>query len=178
MLSAFDQRITDENDKYIIQLHTDEYEPNDFRLSIDESRRQLIVDAQHRDEDHLGGYVQRELHKIFHIPSHIDLHRHTFHYDVSRRQLTVELFGEVVRRTENKLQMSFDLTDYLPEEIRVTVKDQELIVKAERAVQTEREKSRMSFYQSTSLPVRTDIEQLQSNYLDGKLFIEAPLVDR
>ena len=74
--------------------------------------------------------------------------------------------------------MTLDLTDYQPEDIKVSIKDQELIVKAERHVETDSRKSRTSFFQSTSLPPQTDIDRLQSNYLDGKLTIEAPYLER
>ncbi|CAF4743401.1 unnamed protein product, partial [Rotaria socialis] len=39
-------------------------------------------------------------------------------------------------------------------------------------------KSRTSFFQSTSLPPQTDIDHLQSKYIDGKLVIEAPYLDK
>ena len=74
--------------------------------------------------------------------------------------------------------MSLDLSDYQPEDIKISVKDQELIVKAERKIETDTRKSRTSFFQSTSLPPQTDIEHLQSNYIDGKLIIEAPYLDK
>ncbi|CAF3919117.1 unnamed protein product [Rotaria magnacalcarata] len=74
--------------------------------------------------------------------------------------------------------MFLDLSDYQPEDIKVSVQDQELIVKAERKVETDTRKSRTSFFQSTSLPPQTDIENLKSNYIDGKLIIEAPYLEK
>lgn len=255
-LHSYDQRITDHGDKYIIQLRTDDYEEKDFHVTKNDSLRQLIIDAKHREEDSFGGYIHRELHKIFSIPQHIDLDRYIYNYDPLNRELTVQMphrsstdpstfsYGNLYRTTlenvlasayvpstafhertkvneeasdklqkpsfskfstetnskpfdfdqfhrsafnpqiitsnadETKLMMSLDLNDYQPEDIKVTVKEQELIVKAERSVESDRRKSRISFFQSTSLPPLTDIEHLQSHYLDGKLIIEAPYLNR
>ncbi|CAF3592976.1 unnamed protein product [Rotaria socialis] len=74
--------------------------------------------------------------------------------------------------------MSLDLAGYQPEDIKVSVQNQELIVKAERKVETDTRKSRTSFFQSTSLPPQTDIDNLKSNYIDGKLIIEAPYLEK
>ncbi|CAF4741055.1 unnamed protein product, partial [Rotaria magnacalcarata] len=59
----FDQRITDQGNKYIIQLKTDEYQENEFTIKPRYSQNQLVIDAKHREEDSFGGYVHRELHK-------------------------------------------------------------------------------------------------------------------
>jgi HSP20 family molecular chaperone IbpA len=275
----YDQRISDQGNKYIIQLKTDEYQENDFTIIPRYTSNQLIIDAKHREEDHCGGYIHRELHKIFNIPKHIDLDRRTHSYNNQTQELTIEIpysqtisttnenktnstfispgrnttdsstysdrnilptrsdyhndsnntsgIGttatdsiltrslntgvvptyeksiansksfdfdgfhrsvfrpQIVRTTTNdvntnekKLIMSLDLSDYQAEDIKVSVKDRELIVKAERNVETGTRKSRSSFYQSTSLPPQTDIEHLQSNYIDGKLTIEAPYLEQ
>jgi HSP20 family molecular chaperone IbpA len=277
-IHSYDQRISDQGNKYIIQLKTDDYQENDFLITPRYYQNQLIIDAKHNEEDSFGGYIRRELHKIFLIPKHIDLNKHTYSYNKNTQELTIEMpylqsisnenktdpsiipptqnktqsltfsygnlnltnggnslptvesrsisntnaigndstipnnttgipstndlsignskpfdfdlfhrsaFRPQILQTasnenthEKKLLMSLDLTDYLPEDIKVTIKDQELIVKAERKIETDTRKSRTSFFQSTSLPPQTDIEHLQSNYIDGKLIIEAPYLDR
>lgn len=268
----YDQRISDQGDKYIIQLKTDEYQENEFTITPRYSSHQLVIDAKYREEDSAGGYVHRELHKIFNIPQHIDLARHTHSYNKQTQELTIEMpylqasssasstnpsrispirnpaelstfsYGnrsrasvdsthtsglgttatdstlmrssnpaaaplfdtslttskpfdfdlfhrsafrpQIVRAASNhdpgekKLVMSLDLSDYQAEDIKVSIKDRELIVQAERKIETDTRKSRTSFYQSTSLPPQTDIEHLQSNYIDGKLVIEAPYLEQ
>jgi HSP20 family molecular chaperone IbpA len=284
----YDQRISDQGNKYVIQIKTDEFQENDFTLTPVYSLNQLIIEAKHREEDITGGYIHRELRKIFNIPKHIDVHRHTYSYNTQIQELTIEmphlqrssitnenqndlsfnssirntteplnhaseklnrnnvenilpinsirsdyhndstntsgigtaatdsilmrssntaaaptyessigktkpfdfdLFHrsafrpQIVRTTSNdnnhkKLLMSLDLSDYQAEDIKVSIKDRELIVKAERKFETNTRKSRTSFFQSTSLPPQTDIEHLQSNYKDGKLVIEAPYIEQ
>ncbi|CAM4768224.1 unnamed protein product [Rotaria magnacalcarata] len=291
---SYDQRITDQGDKYIIQLKTDDFQENEFTIIPCCHQNQLIVDAKHNEEDNNCGYIRRELHKVFVIPKHIDLNKYTYLYNKSIQELKIEmpyiklatneiqnnvtftspiqninesltfsygglklandetisppihtpvdhhhnatvtntdtkntkkynteinnspiltnastiapinescidnkkpfdydLFHRSVFRPqiletlangknnhEKKLFMFLDLSDYQPEDIKVSVQDQELIVKAERKVETDTRKSRTSFFQSTSLPPQTDIENLKSNYIDGKLIIEAPYLEK
>lgn len=176
---SFDQRISDQGDKYIIQLKTDDYQDTDFTITpVLSSNNQLIINAKHHEEDHLGGFIRRELHKIFLIPKHIDLNQYTHSYNKKTQELTIEMPykdpDQTVSTNENKLSMSFDLKDYRPEDIKISIKDQELIVKAEKQSQTDRKQFRTSFFQSTNLPPQINIERLQSNFIDGKLIIEAP----
>ncbi len=245
---SYDQRISDQGNKYIIQLKTDDYQENDFIITPHLSQNQLIIDAKHNEEDSSGGFVRRELHKIFLIPKHIDLNKYTYSYNKNTQELTIEMpylqvntnetksdpsltfsyrdlnltneanilptidshhsnirneeaqestnqiskpfdfdlfhrsaFRPQIIQTpsnENKLLMSLDLGDYQPEDIKISIKDQELIVKAERKIQTDTRKSRTSFFQSTTLPPHTDIEHLKSDFTNGKLIIEAPYLDR
>jgi HSP20 family molecular chaperone IbpA len=236
---SYDQRISDQENKYIIQLKTDDYQENEFIITSSISQYQLIIDAKHNEEDNFGGFIRRELHKIFLIPKHIDLNKYTYSYNKNTQELTIEMpylqfnttdslskqttnqsltfsyndlnltnkgnslpirnshiqdskpfdfdlfhrsnFHPKIISTsnnENKLLMSLDLGDYQPEDIKISIKNQELIVQAERKIHTDTQKSRTSFFQSTNLPPQTDIEHLQSNYIDGKLIIEAPYLNR
>ncbi|CAF4750155.1 unnamed protein product, partial [Rotaria socialis] len=100
-----------------------------------------------------------------------------FHRSVFRPQI-LETTANGKSNHEKKLLMSLDLAGYQPEDIKVSVQNQELIVKAERKVETDTRKSRTSFFQSTSLPPQTDIDNLKSNYIDGKLIIEAPYLEK
>ncbi|CAF0746409.1 unnamed protein product [Adineta steineri] len=293
ILNPYDQRISDQGTKYIIQLKTDEYQENEFIITPRSALNQLIIDAKHREEDSSGGYIHRELRKIFIIPKHIDLNQYAYTYNKTTQELTIEMpylqtpsiitenkndlslnstirnkteppltysyenrnhsenilptnvtrsnyshnsnnihstdttttdstllknsntavtptyetsIGntkpfdfdvfhrsafrpQIVRTTSNeknitnntnekKLLMSLDLSDYQAEDIKVTVKDRDLIVNAERKIESGTRKSRSSFYQSTNLPPQTDIEHLQTNFIDGKLIIEAPYLEQ
>ena len=88
---SYDQRICDQGNKYLIQLKTDDYQENEFQLTIDEEKSHLIIDGKHHEEDHLGGFIRRELHKIFPIPKYIDLKKHTHSYNRHTQELTIEM---------------------------------------------------------------------------------------
>jgi HSP20 family molecular chaperone IbpA len=269
----YDQRVNDRGDKYVIHIRADEYDEHDFVVTPRSSFNQLIVDGKHADNDNLGGYIRRELHKIFPTPAHVDVNRYATSYDRHTHELTIEMpyrtantadatsaivnpdcqstfsYGGLFRNTlENvlpttsphvnpstsrtlfdrnatsntsvpapstdlliqsttkpfdfdrfnqsafrpqilssnindnhlstkTLAMSLDMRDYRPEDIKVTIKDQELIVKAERKIESDTRKSRVSFFQATSLPPKTAIESLKSSFVNGRLLIEAPYVD-
>ncbi|CAF0855820.1 unnamed protein product [Didymodactylos carnosus] len=274
--SSFDHKISDQNNKYIIKLKTDEFNANEFILTKRQAIAHLIIDAKHHEEDQLGGYIRRELHKIFVIPKHVDINNYQYSYNKNMQELTIELshfkqqdsfmspsylssiprgsgdqysmggFLSSTYRTNNdlnltlnsntsgigtndtsttsknlttsqyeptpllsststkpfdfdlfhrsafrpqivststdtdekKIIMNLDLSDYSAEDIKVSVKDLDLIVKAERKMETDTRKSSASFYQSTHLPPQTDIENLISNYIDGQLIIEAPYLQQ
>ncbi|CAF4270595.1 unnamed protein product, partial [Rotaria sp. Silwood2] len=78
---SYDQRISDQGDKYIIQLKTDDYQENEFSIAPRYYMNQLIIDAKHSEEDNNGGYLRRELHKVFNIPKHVDLNKYTYTYN-------------------------------------------------------------------------------------------------
>lgn len=80
---------------------------------------------------------------------------------------------------EKQLQMSIPMKNYKPDEIKVSVKNNELIVKGERQHKDENHSERVFFFKATKLPPGTQAEQLQS-YLtdDGQLKIEAPYVEQ
>ncbi|CAF2971959.1 unnamed protein product [Rotaria sp. Silwood2] len=221
---SYDQRISDQGDKYIIQLKTDDYQENEFSIAPRYYMNQLIIDAKHSEEDNNGGYLRPNGEKISPtIHNQLDHHHNVtttntnnkseygtginnsstithntlamgpinessiestkpFDYDLFHRSI---FCPQIIQTTSNeknihekKLLMSLDLSDYQPEDIKVSVQEQELIVKAERKIETNTRKSRTSFFQSTSLPPQTDIEHLKSNYIDGKLIIEAPYLEQ
>ena len=84
-----------------------------------------------------------------------------------------------VGENEKQLQMSLDMKNYKPEEIKVSVKNDELIVKGERQYKDENRSERVFFFKSTALPLGTQIEQVQSYFTeDGQLKIEAPFLEQ
>lgn len=239
-------KIIDQNSKYVIQLQTDEFDETDFHVMSIHSFRHVIVNANHREDDTNGGYVRRELRKIFVVPDHVDLHQTNYFYDRAQRLFTIELahrasnlssnhcvhddqqtsylsnderiLDEPKQQPETKISgnlqvtnaekpltfdqihgpafqpitfstfstengdgkqilLTLDLADYQPEDIKVLVENQELIVKAEKNLHTDSRKSTKSFFQSTTLPRQMNIDHLQSNFVDGKLVIQAPYVE-
>ena len=75
--------------------------------------------------------------------------------------------------------MSIEMKNYKPEEIKVSVKNNELIIKGERQYKDENRSERTFFFKSTLLPPGTQTEQVQSYFTeDGQLKIEAPFVEQ
>jgi len=79
---------------------------------------------------------------------------------------------------QKQLEMTVGMKNYRPQEIKVSVKNNELIVQGEHQHKDANRSERSFFFKSTTLPPGTQVEQLQS-FLDddGQLKIEAPFVE-
>ncbi|CAF0916411.1 unnamed protein product [Rotaria sp. Silwood1] len=65
------------------------------------------------------------------------------------------------------------------EEIKVSVKNNELIVQDEHKYKDENRSERSYFFKSTTLPPGTQVDQLKSQLIDdGQLKIEAPYIEQ
>ncbi len=102
-------------------------------------------------------------------------------FDYNRFLTGSNFNSKIVDKGDNQkqLQMSMEMKNYKPDEIKVSVKNNELIVKGERQHKDENRSERVFFFKSTTLPPGTQVEQLQS-YLtdDGQLKIEVPYVEQ
>ncbi|CAF1271875.1 unnamed protein product [Didymodactylos carnosus] len=76
---------------------------------------------------------------------------------------------------EKKIDMNLDMKGYTPEQIKVSVKDNDVCVQAEQSYRDNNRSSRSYSYKQVTLPPGTQIENLQSTLTqDGHLKIEAP----
>ncbi|CAF1328616.1 unnamed protein product [Didymodactylos carnosus] len=79
---------------------------------------------------------------------------------------------------QKQLQMSLPMRDYRPEQIKVSVKDNDLVVQGEHNYKDNNRSEKSYFYKSVSLPPGTQIDQLQSHLTqDGELQVEAPFYE-
>ena len=80
---------------------------------------------------------------------------------------------------EKQLEMSVGMKNYRPQEIKVSVKNNELIVQGEHQHKDANRSERSFFFKSVVLPPGTQVDQLQSHLdHDGQLKIEAPFVEQ
>ena len=89
--------------------------------------------------------------------------------------------SRIVDKNNNtkQLEMTVPMKSFKPEEIKVSVKDNELIVQGEHRHKDENRSERSFFFKSTVLPPGTQVDQLQSHLGDdGQLKIEAPFVEQ
>ncbi len=69
------------------------------------------------------------------------------------------------------------MNNYRPPELKVSVKDNELIVQGEHQYKDQNRSERSYFFKSTTLPRGTQVDQLQSHLNDsGQLRIEGPVL--
>ncbi|CAF2720183.1 unnamed protein product [Rotaria sp. Silwood2] len=80
---------------------------------------------------------------------------------------------------QKQLEMSIGMKNYRPDEIKISVKNNELIVQGEHQQKDKNRSERSFFFKSTTLPPGTQIDQLQSHLTDDRqLKIEAPYVEQ
>jgi HSP20 family molecular chaperone IbpA len=80
---------------------------------------------------------------------------------------------------QKQLELTVGMKDYRPQEIKVSVKNNELIVQGEHKHKDENRSERSFFFKSTTLPPGTQVDQLQSHLGDdGQLKIEAPYIEQ
>jgi len=80
---------------------------------------------------------------------------------------------------QKQLEMTVGMKSYKPQEIKVSVKNNELIVQGEHRHKDANRSERSFFYRSTTLPPGTQVDQLESRLTDdGQLKIEAPFVEQ
>ena len=81
--------------------------------------------------------------------------------------------------SQKQLEMSVGMNNFRPEEIKVSVKNNELIVQGEHVHKDKNRSERSFFFKSTMLPPGTQVDQLQSRIDEhGQLKIEAPFVEQ
>ncbi len=78
---------------------------------------------------------------------------------------------------QKQLEVTVGVKNYRPPDLKVSVKDNELIVQGEHQYKDQNRSKRSYFFKSTTLPRGTQVDQLQS-YLndDGQLRIEGPVL--
>jgi HSP20 family molecular chaperone IbpA len=79
---------------------------------------------------------------------------------------------------QKQIKMSLAVKNYRPEQIKVSVKNNELLVQAENNYQDSNSSERSFLTKSISLPPGTQVDQLKS-FLnnEGQLEIEAPFIE-
>ena len=78
-----------------------------------------------------------------------------------------------------QLEMTVGMKNFRPQEIKVSVKNNELIVQGEHVEKDQNRSERSFFFKSTMLPPGTQVDHLQSHLDDnGQLKIEAPFIEQ
>jgi len=79
---------------------------------------------------------------------------------------------------QKRLEMTVGMKNYRPQEIKVSVKNNELIVQGEHQHKDKNRSERSFFFKSAKLPPGTQVDHLQSHLTDdGQLKIEAPFIE-
>ncbi|CAF3526878.1 unnamed protein product [Rotaria sp. Silwood1] len=187
-----------EDRKVIIEAKQEDYEP-DGDYSIRKLRKTYEL-PEHADANHLTSYITPNHMFVIEVPiRNPERERHLAQAKNENQNLTQ--FGQyrdssfdyvgflegsdfrprIVDKENNQkqLEMTLGMKNYRPQEIKVSVKNNELIVKGEHHHKDKNRSERTFFFKSTTLPPGTQIDQLQTHLTDdGQLRIEAPYVEQ
>lgn len=174
--------------KYRITVDCVGYKPESIKTELNGHKLVVIGHEQvkHDGED----YSVKEFKKTYQLPANAEPEK-LVSFMTSHGNLVIEvplkeseshknndLFPQIVE-TENggkAVQMRFSVPEnILPSEISVSVKDRDLIVKAEHKVEKSDGMSKFYYYKRTTLPENTDFEHLKCNYDNHKISVDAPL---
>jgi len=79
---------------------------------------------------------------------------------------------------QKQLEMNLGMKNFKPQEIKVSVKNNEIIVQGEHQHKDANRSERSFFFKSATLPPGTQVDHLQSHLTDdGQLKIEAPFIE-
>ncbi len=137
----------------------------------------LIVDIPLHNHEHKQRYVEskssqtNDSHHLLSYGQHRDQSFNYHHFYTSAfTPKVVDAGGQ-----KKKLQMSLPMKNYRPEQIKVSVKNNDLIIQGEHLSNDNRNLEKTYFYKSITLPPGTQTDHLQSHLThDGHLQIEAP----
>jgi HSP20 family molecular chaperone IbpA len=176
-------------DKYRVTVDVAGFQPQSIKTEVVNGR--LIVSAreeQKHDKD--GDFEVKEFKKTYTLPENAEINKMASF--VAGGQLVVEvpllvqrkslpgedLFPHVVENKDGSRQVNLNCTipkGIHPENVHVTCKDRDLIVKAEEKIEKPDRVSRTYYYKRCTLPENTDFDKLRCHFENNKLAVEAPI---
>ncbi|CAF3380133.1 unnamed protein product [Rotaria socialis] len=188
-----------QSEKFRVQLNVAGFDPHSIKTHVES--RKVIVEAKQEDRQPDGDFHIQELRKTYELPEHADV-SHVAScvtpYHILNQQQNLAQFGEhrdplfdysaflsspfqphiVDSSGQKELQLTMPMLDFHPEQIRLSVKNNNLIVQSERKSKNTKDFERSFFFQTVTLPPVTQTKQLQSHLTtDGELKIEVPFAE-
>jgi HSP20 family molecular chaperone IbpA len=175
--------------KYRITVDCVGYQPNSIKTDL--QGHKLVVSAR-EDVRHDGNddFHVREFKKTYVLPERCETDK-MVSFMTSHGQLVIEfplretqlhlnqeLFPKIVDGPNNtkNVELSFRVPENIhPEKVHVSIKDRDLIVKAEDKIEKPDGVSKFYYYKRTTLPENTNFDDLKCNYDNHQISITAPL---
>lgn len=174
--------------KYRIVVDCHGYQPQSIKTEIKGDRLTVIghEEVRHEDED----FQVKQFKRTYKLPPTAEPEK-MVSFMTRHGQLVIEmplketqvhsntdLFPRIVdgENGTKSVAMRFNVPENIdPSKVSVSIKDRDLIVKAEDKVEKPDGISRFFYYKRTTLPENTQFDALKCNYDNHQLSIEAPL---
>jgi HSP20 family molecular chaperone IbpA len=179
--------------KYRITVDVPGFNADSIKTEIKDNQqgqKQLFVYANEESGQQGGDdYSKRELHKTFSLPNNIDYDkmvsfmapggRFVVEYPIKQTELqTQSLLPQLIDVPGGSMQVAinFPLPQSIdPNNVHVSVKDKDLIMRVEQKNETPDTRSNVYMYTRTTLPDNTDFNQLRCEVDNNQLRITAPV---
>lgn len=173
--------------KYRIMVDCAGYDPKSIKTNVTGHR--LTVTGREEQKQSDEDYSTKEFKKTYDLPSHAETDK-LASFMTPEGNLVIEvplkekpghehseLFPKIVDQNGKKMvQMNFGIPENIdPSKVHVSIKDRDLICKAEDKITKPDGSTRFYYYKRATLPENTDFENLKCNFDQGKLRIEAPI---
>lgn len=190
LLGAMDMGMPRVPNKYRVSVDCAGFAPKDVKTEINAKNELIVVGKQEQPKDkETGDFCNREFKKTYQLPANSQKDQMISFMSGNRLICEVPLQEtEKVKNTqlwpnqiENKdgsksIQMAFNLPENIdPNKVNVSVKDHDLIVRIEDNVKKPDGMSQFHYYQRTTLPDRTKLDELKCVQEGGKIVCTAPL---
>lgn len=174
--------------KYRIIVDCVGYMPKSIKTEI--VGNQLRVCGQEKVKGDGEDFSVKEFKKTYNLPenaekdkmvSFMTAHGHLvveFPLKEKQMHMNMDLFPKIVDGPNGtkKVELNFTVPENIhPEHVHVSIKDRDLIVKAEEKMEKPDSVSRFYYYKRTTLPENTDFKSLKCTYDNHKIAVCAPL---
>lgn len=175
--------------KYRIVVDCHGYKSSSIKTEINGDRLTVVghEEVKHEGED----FSVKQFKRTYRIPQHAESDKMvsfmTKHGQLviemplreTQAHLNTDLFPRIVDAENGQgkqVQMRFNVPENIdPSKVTVSIKDRDLIVKAEDKIEKPDGVSRFFYYKRTTLPENTKFDELKCQYDNHQLSVQAPL---
>lgn len=175
--------------KYRVTVDCPGFKPDSIRTDV--QNNQLIVSGKEEERvPNSNDYTVHDFRKTYTLPENVQTDK-LVSFMTPNNQLVIEfplkdtkelpssdLFPKVIENKDGSksLSMNFSLPPNIdPTKVHVSVKDRDLIVRAEHKVDKQDSRTRLHYYQRTTLPENTNFDQLKCVYDKNQIKVNAPI---
>lgn len=183
-------------DKYRVTVDCAGYHPSSLKTEIKDGKLYVSGREEQRSNSNDDDYSIKEFRKTYNLPENAIYDNMTSFF--AGRHLVVEVPLKQDSPNDEQLKNDIDIypriidtnngkmvtlsckvpKDIDPKKLNVTCKDRDLIIKAEDKQEKKDMVSSMYYYHHYRLPDNTDLNGLKCEYENGKLQVQAPLLNR
>jgi HSP20 family molecular chaperone IbpA len=175
--------------KYRVTVDCPGFVPMKNAIKCDIKNNVLTCSGREEDKDASGDFCVREFKKTYNLPENCECDKMVSFMPVEGKlvveiplketplHMNVDLLPKIVDTKEGKaVTMNFCVPQNIePSKVHVSIKDRDLIVRADDSHKSKDKTSKIHYYKRCTLPANTDFDHLNVKWENNKLVCCAPL---